>query len=238
MATAHNRAEKGDFAKTVLMPGDPLRARFMADNYMDNVRLVTDVRNIYGFTGEYKGKPVSVMASGMGMPSIGIYSYELYAFYDVECIIRTGSAGSYNPDFTVGSLVITEAAYSDSTFALYTNNDRKRWMYPDSELNSLIRKVAKDKGLSYRMGKVHSSDQFYYGPDMDGIDKSRCEEELDICEMESFALFCNANMLGRKAGAIFTVSDDLTAHISMTAEQREKGLRDMMLLAFETAIEI
>ena len=224
MATPHNEANKGDFAKTVLMPGDPLR--------------VNTVRNCLGFTGEYKGKPVSVMASGMGMPSIGIYSYELYAFYDVENIIRIGSAGSYTDRFNVLDVAIAESAYSESTFAKYTNGVEDSILYPDKRINDIAVAVAKRLGIDAKLAKVHSSDQFYTAPEMGGWEKVRDRSNSECVEMESFALFNNANMLGKHAACLLTISDSFVTSEEIPAEERQKSFRDMITLALETAIEL
>ena len=135
MSTPHNKAKKGEIAKTVLMPGDPLRAKFIADNYLENVKMFNDVRNMYGYTGTYKGKEVSVMGSGMGMPSIGIYSYELYSQYDVENIIRIGSAGAYTTDLNLYDVVLAKNAYSESSFAKVQSGYESNITYPDDQLN-------------------------------------------------------------------------------------------------------
>ena len=222
MATPHNEAKKGDFAKTVLMPGDPLRAKFVAENFLEDVKCVNTVRNCLGFTGTYKGVPVSVMASGMGMPSIGIYSYELFAFYDVENIIRIGSAGSYTDKLNVLDVVIAESAFSNSTFAKYTNGVEETTLYPSKKINDVA--IAKAK--------------FYTAPEMGGWKavKERCG--CDCVEMESFALFNNANMLGKNATCMLTISDSFVTSEEIPAEDRQKSFTEMMKLALETAIAL
>lgn len=234
MPTPHNRAEKGDFAKTVLMPGDPLRAKYIAENFLENPRLVNDVRGIYAYTGLYEGKPVSVMASGMGMPSIGIYSYELYTVYDVESIIRVGSSGSYKPDIKIYDIVLAASSYSESSFARIQNGDRCRVQYPDKELNEKIRSAAKALGLSLREGRIHSGDVFY-------TEKSEAligPAHGCICgEMESFALFHNAKVLGKKAACLLTISDNLVTGERISPEARERAFSDMMRLALTAATD-
>ena len=161
MSTPHNRAEKGDFAKTVLMPGDPLRAKFIAETFLENPRLVTDVRGMYGFTGTYQGRPVSVMGSGMGMPSIGIYSYELFSQYGVENIIRIGSAGSYTDKAKLFDVVLATGAYSESNYAVTQSGDTDDIQQPSCELNNALRASAAAQNIPLIEGNIHSSDVFY-----------------------------------------------------------------------------
>ena len=236
MATPHINAIDGAFAKTVLMPGDPLRAKFVAENFMENAELVTSVRNVYGYTGTYNGKPVSVMASGMGMPSMGIYSYELFSFYDVENIIRIGSAGSYSPDLNVHDLILADSAYGDSRFAKVQNGISTRIMEPSAELNKKIIEVAAKLGIDCKTGRIHSSDVFYGGPN--GVKWQEVREKFGVqcVEMESFALFHNAKFLGKNAACLLTISDSLVTHEALDAEDRQKSFRTMMKLALESAI--
>ena len=161
MSTPHNRANPGDFAKTVLMPGDPLRAKFIAETFLENPRLVTDVRGMLGYTGTYQGHPVSVMGSGMGMPSIGIYSYELYSQYGVENIIRIGSAGSYTEKAKVFDVVLATGAYSESNYAVTQSGDTDDIQKPSEDLNNALRASAKKQGIPLIEGTIHSSDVFY-----------------------------------------------------------------------------
>ena len=161
MSTPHISAKKGDIAKIVLMPGDPLRAKFIADTFLENVVQFNTVRNMFGFTGEYKGKKISVMGSGMGMPSIGIYSYELYNVYDVETIIRIGSAGGYTADMKIYDVILASGAYSESTYALAQSNETKNILKPSLELNELIIETAKELNIPMHIDLIHSSDVFY-----------------------------------------------------------------------------
>lgn len=236
MATPHINAPEGAFAKTVLMPGDPLRARFMAEKFLDEPKLVTDVRNVFGYTGLYKGVPVSIMASGMGMPSIGIYSYELYSFYGVENIIRIGSAGSYSADLNVLDVVLADAAFSESSYARVRDGLAATTLYPSPSLNAIILETAKKLGMECHLAKVHSSDVFYGGPG--GTQwKDMAEREGVACvEMESFALFHNANALGKHAACLLTISDSLVSHEELNAEDRQNSFLAMMRLALEAAI--
>ncbi len=162
MSTPHNAAENGAFAKTVLMPGDPLRAKFIAENFLEDAQLVTSVRNVLGYTGTYKGKRVSVMASGMGMPSTGIYSYELFSQYGVETIIRVGSSGAYTEDLKLYDVVLAESAYSESNYAKAQSGCEDDIMYPSREVNDRILAAAEKLGIPCKETRIHSSDVFYY----------------------------------------------------------------------------
>lgn len=233
MSTPHNSAAETAFAKTVLMPGDPLRAKFIAETFLKDVKLVTSVRNVYGYTGTYKGKPVSVMASGMGMGSIGIYSFELFQFYGVKNIIRVGSAGAYDPDLKLFDVVLADSSYSESTFAKTMNGYDKDITFPSEELNKHIEDTAKALGKEVHVGPIHSSDVFYHTTDdyMTAVKAHHC-----LCvEMESFALFHNAHVLGKHAACLLTISDSLVLHQETTAEEREKSFTNMMEIALEGA---
>lgn len=238
MSTPHIRAEKGDFAKTVLMPGDPLRAEFIAKTYFENPKLVTDVRGMLGYTGNYKGKPVSVMGSGMGMPSIGIYSHELYSFYDVENIIRIGSAGAYTADLKCLDTVLATGSFSTTSFAKTHSGNTNNIMYPDSHLNELLEQCASAHGTSLTKGIIHSSDVFYVGSN--GINyKDFVRDHGCLCvEMESFALFHVAQYLGKRAACILTISDSFVYPEELTAEERQKTMNNMMEIALDAAVSL
>ncbi len=236
--TPHNNAPDGAFAKTVLMPGDPLRAKFIAETFLDEFKLVTSVRNCLGFTGKYKGVPVSVMASGMGMPSIGIYSHELYCFYGVENIIRIGSAGSYTDRLAVQDVVLADSCYSESSYALVHNGVTDKVLYPSEELNKVIWETAEQLGITLQTGEVHSSDVFYGGPNAESWQSLRERTSVDCVEMESFALFHNANVLGKRAACLLTISDSFINHVELSAEERQNSFRTMMTLALESAIKL
>lgn len=233
MPTPHIRAEKGQFAKTVLMPGDPLRAKFIADTFLEDAELVTDVRNVYGYTGTYKGKPVSVMASGMGIPSIGIYSYELYNFYDVDTIIRIGSAGGYVPELKLYDVVMATGAYSESSYAFTQGGqETAHLLYPTPELNEKLRESAKKLEIPLHEGIIHSCDVFYrsytdYLEDI--VEKQHCV----AAEMESFGLFHNANALGKNAACLLTISDSFVYPEQTTHEERRFAFINMMKVALE-----
>ena len=234
MSTPHNRANPGDFAKTVLMPGDPLRAKFIAETFLENPRLVTDVRGMLGYTGTYQGHPVSVMGSGMGMPSIGIYSYELYSQYGVENIIRVGSAGSYTPKAKIFDVVLATGAYSESNYAVTQSGDTDDIQKPSEELNNALRASAKKQGIPLIEGNIHSSDVFYRQPSdakPTYWEKLRDEDGCLCVEMESFALFANAQVLGKNAACLLTISDSFVAPGITTAEERQMSFTDMMKVA-------
>ena len=234
MSTPHNRAAFGDFAPTVLMPGDPLRAQFIAETFLQDARLVTDVRGMLGFTGSYQGRPVSVMGSGMGMPSIGIYSYELYSQYGVENIIRIGSAGSYTDKAKLFDVVLATGAYSESSYALTQSGDAADIQLPSAELNDALRASAAAQGIPLIEGCVHSSDVFYREDDGKRPfywQRLRDEKGCLAVEMESFALFHNAKVLGKRAACLLTVSDSFVAPEATTAEQRQTSFTAMMQVA-------
>ena len=234
MSTPHNRANPGDFAKTVLMPGDPLRAKFIAETFLENPRLVTDVRGMLGYTGTYQGHPVSVMGSGMGMPSIGIYSYELFKFYDVENIVRIGSAGSYTDKARLFDTVLAAGAVSESNYARVQSGFEGDITLPSQSLNDKLRASAAKQGIPLIEGNIHSSDVFYRQPSdakPTYWEKLRDERGCLCVEMESFALFANAQVLGKNAACLLTISDSFVSPEITTAEQRQKSFTDMMKVA-------
>ncbi len=239
MSTPHINAERGDFAKTVLMPGDPLRAKFIAETFLEDPKLVTSVRNILGYTGTYNGKRVSVMASGMGMPSIGIYSYELFKFYDVQNIIRIGTTGGYIKELHLFDTVLASAAYSTSSFARIQNGETSDMMYPSAELNAIIKEKAKLLNIPLFEGVVNCSDVFYVDESIaEEAAKFIVDEKKCICaEMESFALFHNANVCGKNAACLLSVSDSFVYPEITTAEERQLAFTNMMKIALEAAPE-
>ncbi len=234
MPTPHNRAEAGAFAATVLMPGDPLRARFIAEHFLEEARLVTDVRGMLGYTGTFQGRSVSVMGSGMGMPSIGIYSYELYTQYGVENIIRIGSAGAYAPDLRLFDVLLAAGAYSESSYALVQSGDTAAVQAPSAALNAALRQSAARQGIPLREGLIHSADVFYREPSAARPaywERLRDEQGCLAVEMESFALFHNARMLGKNAACLLTVSDSFVTPEAATARERETGFAAMVNVA-------
>lgn len=226
-------ADKSLIAKTVLMPGDPLRAKYIADTYLKDVICFTSTRNVLGYTGTYKGKKISVMASGMGMPSIGIYSYELYNEYDVETIVRIGSAGSYDANLNLYDTLLVTHAFSDSNYAKVAFGYKSKKLAANKSINTKLRKASQKLNIKLFEGVCHSSDVFYgdNNPWQQLHDKYGC---LAV-EMESFALFANAKRLGKKAACLLTISDSFITHQKATAEERQSSFNNMMLIALELA---
>lgn len=232
MSTPHNRAQKGEIAKTVLMPGDPLRAKFIAENYLENAVCFNDVRGIQGYTGTYRGKRVSVMASGMGMPSIGIYSYELYHFYDVDAIIRVGSAGALQKELQLYDIVLAQGACTDSNYAKQFSLPGTFAPIADFSLLQRASAAAEEKKFRYRVGNVLSSDLFYSDA---GNTLDWAKMGVLCVEMESAALYMNAARLGKKALSVLTISDSLVSGEETTSEERERSFSDMIELALAIA---
>ena len=233
MPTPHNQAERGQIAGTVLMPGDPLRARMIADTFLDGAVPFNQTRGMLGYTGSYKGKRVSVMGSGMGMPSIGIYSYELFTEYDVQNIIRVGSAGAYAPQLKLFDVLLASAAWSESSYAYTMSGCSDKLIYPSDTLNKRLVESAKALDIPLHQGIIYSSDVFYRKPWqgenywMDLRDREGC---LAV-EMESFALFHNASVTGKNAACLLTISDSFTSGGETTAEERQKSFTRMMEIA-------
>ena len=226
--------EQGVIAKRVLMPGDPLRAKYIAETFLENVEQFNGVRGMLGFTGTYKGEKISVMGSGMGMPSIGIYSYELFAFYGVEEIIRIGSAGAYSPELDLYDVVVAKDAFSESSFA-YVQSGKEvtsQVLAANEDLTKRIVDTADRLGIKTHLGTIHSSDVFY-GKATDTAERLYKEHGCICVEMESFALFHNANVLGKKAACILTISDSLVTHKATTSEERQYAFEQMMKIALE-----
>ena len=234
--TPHINATPSDFAKTVLMPGDPLRAKFIAENFLENAKLVNNVRGIQGYTGTYKDVPVSVMASGMGMPSIGIYSYELYNFFGVENIMRIGSTGSLNENVHVRDIVIGMGACYNSNYARQFNLPGTYSAVADYTMMKTAIDMCEKKGATYHVGNILSSDTFY---DADATCNDRWREMGVLCvEMKAAALYMNAAKAKKRALAIMTVSDHILTGEATTAEERQNSFTEMMEVALETAIAL
>ena len=231
--TPHITAKPGDFAKTVLMPGDPLRSEFIAKTYLENAVLVNDVRGVHGYTGTYRGKRVSVMASGMGQPSIGIYSYELYHFYDVENIIRVGSCGSFSPDLHARDIIIAMGACTNGNYAAQYNLPGTFCPIADFDLVKRAAALCDEAGVNYRVGNILSSDMFY-----DDANSGMQWAKMGVLgvEMESAALYCNAARAGKKALCICTVSDSFVyPEENTTAQERQSSFTRMMEIALQLA---
>ncbi|CDE46424.1 purine nucleoside phosphorylase DeoD-type [Clostridium sp. CAG:411] len=236
MSTPHNKANVGDIAKTVLMPGDPLRAKYIAEEFLDNVVCFNTVRNMFGYTGTYKGKPLSVMGHGMGMPSMGIYSYELYDQYEVENIIRIGSAGGLSDEVDLMDIVIAMGASTNSNYASQYKLPGILAPIADFGLLRTAVEVAEKKQCKVQVGNILSSDTFYTDDPKDN-DLWKRMHVLAV-EMESAALYYNAARLGKKALCILTISDHLYSGKELSAEERQTGFRQMMEIALETGILI
>ena len=236
----HCNAKKEDIAKTVLMPGDPLRAKYIAENFLENARLVNTVRNMLAYTGTYKGKEITVFSHGMGMASMGIYCYELYKFYDVENIIRIGSCGAYSEDLNIFDTILVDKSYTEGNFA-YEWNEKDCHLIESSEfLNEIIESTAKEINIPYIKGNTLCSDCFDgYLESIPNLIK-RFPKELNIigAEMEAFALFYMAHYLGRQASCLLTVVDSHYKKQEISSEEREKSLNNMITLALESAIKI
>lgn len=234
MATPHNSAEKGAFAKTVLMPGDPLRAKFIAETFLDNAELVNNVRGIHGYTGAYKGTPVSVMASGMGCPSIGIYSYELFTRYGVDNILRIGSAGAISADLRLRDVVAGMGACTNSSYV-------KQYRLPGAfapianfELLEFAVRSARELGVRMPVGNLFSSDTFY---DAAASTMDWAKVGCLAVEMEAAALYCNAAYTHKRALAICSISDSLVTGEELDAEERRTTFTNMMKIALEVAVK-
>ena len=233
MGTAHNKAEVGDIARTVLMPGDPLRAKYIAETYLTEVKCFNSVRNMLGFTGKYNGKEISVMGSGMGMPSIGIYSYELYQFYNVESIIRIGSAGALHDDIDLKDIVFAQGACTDSRFAYQYELPGSFAPIADFSLLEKAVSEARALGTRFKVGNVVSSDIFYnVYPE---AAKKWAGMGVLCVEMEAAALYMNAAKLHKKALAILSISDHILKGTELSPEERQTGFSEMMEIALKLA---
>lgn len=235
MATAHNEALKEDIAKTVIMPGDPLRAKYIAEKYLSDYKLVNKVRGMYAYTGYYKNKRVTVMAHGMGNPSVGIYTYELFNFYDVDEIIRVGSAGSATEKVGVKSVVLVDNSCSNSAYAYVQNKEQRTKLPSNKELNEKIENTAKKLNINITKADVFCSDAFYNETQTPEILFN--EYGCVAVEMESFALFHNANIANKKASCILTISDSLVTHEELSSHERQTGFDEMITLALESILD-
>ena len=234
MPTLHNGAQKGDFAPTVLMPGDPLRSKFVADTFLKNARLVNNVRGVQGYTGEYKGKPVSVMASGMGMPSIGIYAYELFTHYDVQNIIRIGSAGMISPKLRIRSVVAGMSVYSNSNYGVQFGFKGNLAPCCSYELLEKAVAAARRLGVEMPVGPIYSSDIFY--DETDPKPAAVLKNLGVLCvEMEAYALYLTAARTGKNALALLTISDNVFTGECLSPQEVRETFTQMMEIALETA---
>lgn len=234
--SVHISAKKGEIAKVVLQPGDPLRAKYIAENFLENARLVSQTRGVFYYTGTYKGKEISVGASGMGFPSIGIYSFELYTEYEVDTIIRIGTCGGYSSDVKLFDILNVENAASESTYAKYAWGFEEEIFSHQGNIYGIINETAEELGLKAKATNIHSSDIFYRkDPATPAIaTKYNCP----AVEMEAFGLFANAKHLGKNAATILTVSDIIPTKEFISADEREKALKPMIELALEAALKV
>ncbi len=229
--TPHNHAQKGDIAKIVLMAGDPLRVQWISETFLENARLVNSVRGMYAYTGKYHDMDITIMGHGMGIPSIGIYSWELFSpdFYDVDVIIRMGSAGSYTNAIKPRDVVLVDKTWSDSIYATRIGVEAKNgWLSPASDLNAVIEATATQTHVDLKVASCYSSDAFYG-------EGSFKPDGVDVVEMESFGLFANATVLNKKAACLLTVTDSFVDPTNLTAEERQTGLKTMVQLALDAA---
>ena len=238
--TPHIEAKKEDVAKIVLMPGDPLRAKYIAENFLTEPRLINSVRNMYAYTGKYKDKEITVFASGMGMPSMGIYCYELYKFYDVEYIIRLGTCGAYIPEIELLDTILVENSYTEGNFAHGLTGEDCHIIDSDKNLNSLIEQSALEENIKLFKGNIICSEIFdYYVKDFEQF-KARFPQDMHIigAEMESFALFYTAKYLGKKASCLLTAVDSRFKNEEISSAEREKSLNNMINLALKSIEKI
>ena len=238
--TPHIESKKEDIAKIVLMPGDPLRAKYIAENFLENARLVNSVRNILAYTGTYKGKEITVFSSGMGMPSMGIYCYELYKFYDVDTIIRIGSCGGYTKELNLLDTILVDKTYTPGNFALALNNQHVHIAEANREVNGVIEQTAKEQNIAYQKGNTICSECFdYYVADLETFMNS-FPQDLHIigAEMEAFALFYTASYLNKRAACLLSVVDNHYKQEQISSEAREKSLNTMISLALESAMKL
>ena len=236
MPTPHNEAKKEDIAKVVIMPGDPKRAKYIAENYLDDAKLVNEVRGMLAYTGYYKGKRLTVMAHGMGIPSVAIYTYELFKFYDVDVIIRVGSAGAYTDELKLRDVILATESYSDTNYDMSFNNENVDIIRSNEELNNIIINKSKELDINLKVGRIYTSEAFYTQEEV--YEKMYNGYGCLAVEMETFALLYNAYVLGKKATSILTISDSLVTKEETTSEERQNSFNNMLVLALESILEI
>lgn len=238
--TPHNEAKIGEIAKTVIMAGDPLRVKYIAEHFLERAKLVNKVRGIYCYTGSYQGKELSIMAHGMGIPSMGIYSYELFHIYGVEAIIRIGSCGAISEKLNLNDLILVESSYTEGNYAYNFDNQKCHLVKSSQEINHTIENVAKERKITYIKGDTLCNECFdLYLPDKEAaIQRAPKELELLASEMEAFALFYNAKRENKKSACLLTVVDVPKEEKGLTAEERETSLNQMIELALNTAIKL
>ncbi len=235
---AHIACTKEDIAPIVVMPGDPLRAKYIAENFLSEAKLVSDTRNMFAFTGSYKGTRVTVMGSGMGMPSMSIYAFELFYFFGVEKIIRVGTCGGLTPEVDVPEIIVANSAYNEGNFAYAYNGDPTHLVYPSKSLTQQIVATAKEMNMHYHEGTVITTENFDFYSNYEAVLK-RVPKNIHVIagEMEAFALFHIADSFERQAACILTVVDSKFSEVFMSQEDREKSLNESITLALESIIK-
>lgn len=238
--TPHNNAKLEDISNIVLMPGDPLRAKYIAENFLNNAKLINSVRNMFGYTGTYKGKKITVFASGMGMPSIGIYSYELFKYYNVDTIIRIGSCGTYTANLNMLDILLVDNCYTEGNYAFELTGEDCHLSQANKEINNIIKNTSEEINIPIKIANTLCSDCFDYY--IDSIPKllNRLPNNLNIeaSEMEAFALFYNAKILNKKASCLLSVVDSHAKKEQISAHERQTSLNSMIKLALESSIKI
>lgn len=236
MATAHIESKENEISNIVLMPGDPNRAKYIADHYLTDVKLVNQVRGMMAYTGYYQNRRITVFPSGMGIPSMGIYSYELFQYYGVNYIIRIGTIGAYDSNLKLGDIIISERSYSDSSFAKVQSGYLENYLDADPFLNELVISTAEEQHVSYKKGNIFTSDVFY---EKEGMDIQRLEKFHVLgVEMETFGLLQTAKICEKKATTILTVSNSFCFQEEFSSEEREKNLDNMIELALKTSLKL
>lgn len=232
--TPHIEADINDIASTVIMPGDPNRVKYIAENFLEDIKLVNTVRGELAYTGYYKGKRITIFSSGMGIPSMGIYSYELYKYYNVENIIRVGSAGAYTKDLNIKDILLVENSYSTSSYKVEGTNSN---LIPsNNELNNIIVNTSKELNINLKQGNVYSSESFY---ELDlNIEELINKYNIKCVEMETYSLFTNSIYFNKKASALLTISDSFVTKEALSSKEREEGFNKMIELALESSLKI
>lgn len=232
--TPHIEADINDIASTVIMPGDPNRVKYIAENFLENIKLVNTVRGELAYTGSYKGKRITIFSSGMGIPSMGIYSYELYKYFNVENIIRVGSAGAYTKDLNIKDTFLVENSYSTSSYKVEGTNSN---LIPsNNELNNIIVNTSKKLNINLKQGNVYSSESFY---ELDlNIEELINKYNIKCVEMETYSLFTNSIYFNKKASALLTISDSFVTKEALSSKEREEGFNKMIELALESSLKI
>ena len=236
MPTPHIESKKEEIANIVLMPGDCRRAKYIADNFLEQVSLVNEVRGMLAYTGFYQGKRITIFPSGMGIPSMGIYSYELFTHYNVDCIIRIGTIGAYSPDLKLGDVIITNRAYSDSSFSKVQSDYNKNYLDSDKNINNIIQETAQEMNLPHVKGNIFTSDVFYE-KEGEWLKRRKQFNVLGV-EMETFGLLQTAKICNKKATSILTVSNSFCFKEELSSEEREKNLNNMIKLALNTSLKL